>query len=90
MVDEKKHTSGVAFRLNVYSFCSTFFETLHQLYPLQRVRQSDGGGSLVKDQLNCSQNSSTSVKLIEKPFITGCLSDMLAVCHLSPECPYYL
>lgn len=52
--------------------------------------QWKGGGSLVKEQLNHSQNSSTSVKLIEKPFITGCLSDMLAVCHLSPECPYYL
>lgn len=44
----------------------------------------------MKDELNHSQNSSTSVKLIEKLFITGCLSDMLAVCHVSLECPYYL
>lgn len=29
-------------------------------------------GSLVKGELNHSQNSSTSVKLIEKLFITGC------------------
>lgn len=31
-----------------------------------------GGGCLVKDKLNHSENSSTSVKLIEKLFITGC------------------
>lgn len=68
---------------------------LPQPQPFAKVRKpprqkGGGGGSLVKYQLNHSQNSSTSVKLIEKPFITGCLSDMLAVCHLSPECPYYL
>lgn len=31
-----------------------------------------GVGCLVKDKLNHSENSSTSVKLIEKLFITGC------------------
>lgn len=83
---------------SVFLSCSTVLNMCTEpsinltLYKVgNRVRQRvKGGGSLVKDQLNHSQNSSRSVKLIEKPFITGCLSDMLAVCHLSPECPYYL
>lgn len=67
--------------------------TPHHKVEKQGKNKKDGGGGgggvLVKDELNRSQNSSTSVKLIEKLFITGSLSDMLAVCHLSLECPYY-
>lgn len=96
-LDKITHIWPYFSRKNLYQSC--FLNAPSECFlspsPLQKLesrrdRKGGGGGSLVKYQLNHSQNSSTSVKLIEKPFITGCLSDMLAVCHLSPECPYYL
>lgn len=78
-----KHTSGLIFSWILRS-CSTLLKASINvtLYKERKQVEMRWGGSLVKDELNHSQNSSTSVKLIEKVFITGSLPDMLAVCHL--------